>query len=145
MICCMSFLQSSATPRLSIQLMDSVIQKPEVFAVSMDPNFGAYLYNDYLSVFNGKKEPRGIMLQRSKQKYAGLDECSSLCMAMEGIHAVNGLECKIVCNSSKISYVLDTEDFFFRPRRNRSKSLRGTSSSREEARVQRFRRFLSST
>lgn len=45
---------------------------------------------------------RVVDVCRSKQKYAGLDECSSLCMAMEGIHAVNGLECKIVCNSSKV-------------------------------------------
>ena len=61
-------MQSPATSRLSIQLMDSVSQKPEVFAVSMDPNFAAYLQNDYLSVFPGKKElrgePRGILLQR---------------------------------------------------------------------------------
>jgi paired amphipathic helix protein Sin3a len=57
-------MQSSATSRLSIQLMDCLSQKPEVFAVSMDPNFAAYLYNDYLSVFPGKKEPHSIMLQR---------------------------------------------------------------------------------
>ncbi|KAF5479524.1 hypothetical protein F2P56_000335 [Juglans regia] len=132
----------SATSWLSIQLMDSVSQKPEVFAVSMDPNFAAYLHNDYLSFFPGKKEPHGIMLRRNKQTYAGLDECSAIYMAMEGIHAVHGLECKIACNSSKISYVLDTEDFFFRPRRNRINTSRGTSSSRDEARVQRFHRFL---
>ncbi|KAG7981890.1 hypothetical protein I3843_04G021300 [Carya illinoinensis] len=136
---------SSATSRLSIQLMDSGSQKPEVFAVSMDPNFAVYLHNDYLSVFPGKKEPRGIMLQRNKQTDASVDEYFASCMAMEGTHTVSGLECKIACNSSKISYVLDTEDLFFRPRRNRRNSSRGTSLTRAEARVQRFHRFLSSS
>ena len=48
--------------------MDFGHDKPEVTAVSMDPNFAAYLQNDYLSVFPGKKElrgePRGILMQR---------------------------------------------------------------------------------
>lgn len=57
-------LQSSSPPRLSIQLMDNVIEKPEAFAVSMDPSFAAYLHNDFLSAFNGKKETHGIALQR---------------------------------------------------------------------------------
>nr|POE84346.1 paired amphipathic helix protein sin3-like 2 [Quercus suber] len=41
-----------------------------------------------------------------------------------------------------ISYVLDTEDFFFRPRRNRRNSSRGILC-RDEERVQRFHSFLS--
>ena len=58
------FLQSSLPSRLSIQLMDNVIEKPEAFAVSMEPNFSAFLHNDFLSVFPGKKEPYGITLNR---------------------------------------------------------------------------------
>lgn len=57
-------MQFSAPSRLSIQLMDSVSEKPEVFAVSMEPNFASYLHNDFLPVFPGKKEPHGITLQR---------------------------------------------------------------------------------
>ena len=57
-------LQSSTPSRLSIQLMDNMNEKPEVFAVSIDPNFSIYLHNDFLSVFPGKKEPHGILLQR---------------------------------------------------------------------------------
>ncbi|XP_021910915.1 paired amphipathic helix protein Sin3-like 1 [Carica papaya] len=58
-------LGCSFTPcHLSIQLTDNVIEKPEAFAVSMDPNFTAYLHNDFLSVFPGKKEPHGITLER---------------------------------------------------------------------------------
>ncbi|KAH7532571.1 hypothetical protein FEM48_Zijuj04G0034500 [Ziziphus jujuba var. spinosa] len=93
---------SSAPCRLSIQLMDNVSEKPEVYAISMDPNFAAYLHNDFLSGFPGKKEPHGITLQRNKRRYACLDEFSAIAIAMEGVEVVNGLECKIACNSSKV-------------------------------------------
>lgn len=44
--------------------MDNMNEKPELFAVSIDPNFSFYLHNDFLSVFPGKKEPHGIILHR---------------------------------------------------------------------------------
>uniref|UniRef100_A0A2P2MR97 Paired amphipathic helix protein Sin3-like 2 n=1 Tax=Rhizophora mucronata TaxID=61149 RepID=A0A2P2MR97_RHIMU len=135
---------SSSPSQLCIQLMDNAVDKPEVLQVSMDPNFAAYLHNDYLSVFSGKKEPHDIILRRNKRRYVGLDEFSAVCMAMEGIQMFNGLECKIACNSCKISYVLDTEDYFFRP-----KKKNGTSSQRcheqAQARVERFQMFLSAS
>ncbi|KHG02736.1 Paired amphipathic helix protein Sin3-like 2 [Gossypium arboreum] len=133
---------SSSPSRLSIQLMDNVIEKPEAFAVSMEPNFSAFLHNDFLSVFPGKKEPHGVMLKRNKKKYANLDEFAAVCMAMEGVELVNGLENKIACNSYKISYVLDTEDFFYRSRRN---SPPKCGSYNTQARVQRFHKFLSAS
>ncbi|XP_044505763.1 paired amphipathic helix protein Sin3-like 2 isoform X2 [Mangifera indica] len=133
---------SSYPSRLAIQLMDNVIEKPEGFAVSMDPNFAAYLLNDFLSTFPGKKEPHGIALQRNKRKYASLNESSATCMAMEDVQLVNGLECRIACNSYKITYVLDTEDFFYRKRRS---TLRTRSSYQNLARIERFHRFLSAS
>ncbi|KAK9925188.1 hypothetical protein M0R45_033520 [Rubus argutus] len=133
----------SAPARLSIQLMDSVSEKPEASAVSMEPNFSSYLHNDFLSLFPGKKEPQGITLQRNKRKYAGQDESSAFCNAMEGVQLVNGLECKIACNSSKISYVLDTEDYFFRMRRKRRNPSESRSPYCDQTRVQRFHKFLS--
>ncbi|TYH99630.1 hypothetical protein ES332_A11G079500v1 [Gossypium tomentosum] len=136
-------LKSSSSPsRLSIQLMDNVIEKPEAFAVAMEPYFSASLHNDFLSVYPGKNEPHGITLRRNKKKYASLDEFAATCMAMEGVELVNGLENKIACNSYKISYVLDTEDFFFRRRR---KSPQCRSSYNNQARVQRFHKFLSAS
>lgn len=57
-------LQSSTPPRLSIQLMDYMNEKPELSAVSIDPNFSFYLHNDFLSVLHDKKEPHCILLQR---------------------------------------------------------------------------------
>ncbi|XP_059648928.1 paired amphipathic helix protein Sin3-like 4 isoform X2 [Cornus florida] len=141
---------SSAPTRLSIQLMDSGHDKPEVTAVSVDPNFAAYLYNDFLSVVPEKKKS-GIFLRRNKRQYACGDELSATCQAMEGLQVVNGLECKIACNSSKVSYVLDTEDFLCRMRRKR-KTLHHNISCNDQAnsngfsaRVQRFHRLLSSS
>ncbi|XP_004302380.1 PREDICTED: paired amphipathic helix protein Sin3-like 2 isoform X2 [Fragaria vesca subsp. vesca] len=133
----------SAPSRLSIQLMDSVSEKPEASAVSMEPNFSSYLHNDFLSLYPGKKEPHGITLQRNKRKFAGQDESSAFSNAMEGVQLVNGLECKIACNSSKISYVLDTEDYFFRMRRKRRMSSESRSPYCDQTRVQRFHKFLS--
>jgi len=58
-------LQSPAPTQLSsIQLMDYGYDKPEMTAVSMDPNFSAYLHNDFLSVVPDKKEKSGIYLKR---------------------------------------------------------------------------------
>ncbi|CAK9162852.1 unnamed protein product [Ilex paraguariensis] len=133
---------SPGLPCLTIQLMDDGNEKPDVVAVSVDPNFAAYLHNDFLSVFPCKKDSAGIMLKRSKRKYADLEESYAICMAMEGVRLVNGLECKMTCNSSKISYVLDTEDYFFRVRRKRRDLSGGRSSCHNQSRQQRFHRFL---
>lgn len=139
---------SSIPTRLSIQLMDNGHDKPEVTAVSMDPNFAAYLYHDFLSVPDKKEKP-GIFLKRNKRKFVGNDEFSATCQAMEGLQVVNGLECKITCNSSKVSYVLDTEDFLFR-KKKRTCHQNGSCHNQARAsngysirRLQRFQRWLS--
>ncbi|WVZ22204.1 hypothetical protein V8G54_000748 [Vigna mungo] len=90
---------SPSPTQLSIQLMDYGFDKPEVTTVSMDPNFSAYLHNDFLSIVPDKKEKSGIYLKRNKRKNGSGDEFSS--QSMDGLQIVNGLECKIACNSSK--------------------------------------------
>ncbi|XP_014501051.1 paired amphipathic helix protein Sin3-like 4 isoform X2 [Vigna radiata var. radiata] len=142
---------SPGATKLSIQLMDSGHDKPEVTAVSMDPNFSTYLHNDFLSVVPDKKEKSGIFLKRNKRRYAGGDEFSS--QAMEGLQIINGLECKIACSSSKVSYVLDTEDFLYRVRRKRRVLHPRSSGTHEQAqssnirsrRLQRFRNMFTIT
>lgn len=52
--------------------MDDGSEKSEVVAVSVDPNFAAYLQNDYLSVNHGKKESSAIMLKRYSVNTVGL-------------------------------------------------------------------------
>ncbi|KAH9619281.1 hypothetical protein KSS87_011948 [Heliosperma pusillum] len=134
---------ASLPDRMSMQLMDDENEKPEMVAVSIDPNFAAYLYNDFFSVVSRSREPKGIMLQRNKILYAGLDEYSASSKATKGVHLSNGLECKVSCSSSKISYVLDTEDFFFRTKGERKNLPVDVSRKLNQARVHRFNRFLS--
>ncbi|KAK4784384.1 hypothetical protein SAY86_018752 [Trapa natans] len=133
------------TSHLAVQLMDGNHDKPESTAVSIEPKFSAYLHNDYLSVHD-KEEKHGIFLKRNKRKLVGADHNQFV----QGLKVVNGLECKIACNSSKVSYVLDTEDFLFRKKRkersvdaNSSTRGRSKSSARDSRRLQRFHRLLS--
>ncbi|GJN37712.1 hypothetical protein PR202_gb26693 [Eleusine coracana subsp. coracana] len=135
--------------RLSIQLMEYGHEKPEVTAVSIDPNFSSYLFNEYLSSMPDKKLPEGVFLVRNKRKHSNNDEPSDSMKALEDIKVVNGLECKISCKTSKVSYVLDTEDFLFRLQKRRKLSQGGNVPDRSQilkiyaAKAQRFNRFLS--
>ncbi|RYR65005.1 hypothetical protein Ahy_A03g011006 isoform A [Arachis hypogaea] len=121
---------SPAPTRLSIQLMDYGRDKPEVTAVSIDPKFSAYLHNDFLAVVPDQNKKSGIFLNRNKRKYVVGDEFTS--QAMDGVDVFNGLECKIACSSSKVSYVLDTEDFLIRTR-SRRRTLHHNNSFHEKA------------
>ncbi|KAL9827233.1 Paired amphipathic helix protein Sin3-like 1 [Arabidopsis thaliana] len=126
---------SSLPSRLSIQLMDNIIEKPEAYAVSMDPTFASYMQTELLSVSSGKKEEgHDIVLQRN------LTGLYDLCKAMEGVEVVNGLECKMSCSSYKIAYVLDTEDYFHRKKKKKKTEQLW---QRNKVRVERFHRFLS--
>uniref|UniRef100_A0A7N0RFU1 Histone deacetylase interacting domain-containing protein n=1 Tax=Kalanchoe fedtschenkoi TaxID=63787 RepID=A0A7N0RFU1_KALFE len=125
---------SSCPCRLSIQLLD-VGEKPEGVAVALEPEFAGYLFNDLLPAYVDQGEPLGVVLQRNKCKlYAGFDEVTALSMLMEDVKITNRLECKIDCKSSKVSYVLGTEDVLFRRRRNGrdSAAVRSVSQSRSQ-------------
>ncbi|XP_074563729.1 paired amphipathic helix protein Sin3-like 4 [Curcuma longa] len=143
--------QSSDVIGLSIQLMDYGHEKPEVTAVSIDPNFSCYLYSEFLSSVSVRKGLHGAFLGRNKRKYGSADEYSTTCKAMQGIQVLNGLECKVSCSSSKVSYVLDTEDLLFRVRKRRRNSSRrmilnsqAHSVQVNDSKVQRFHKFVSS-
>jgi len=43
------------------------------------------------------------IIHRNKRKRADNDESTALCMAMEHVILVNGLECKMASNSSKVN------------------------------------------
>uniref|UniRef100_A0A804QJM7 Histone deacetylase interacting domain-containing protein n=2 Tax=Zea mays TaxID=4577 RepID=A0A804QJM7_MAIZE len=92
----------SSPTRLSIQLMEYGHEKPEVTAVSIDPNFSSYLFGEYLCSTSDKKLSEGVYLARNKRKYSDNDEPSDFLKAMDGIKVVNGLECKISCKTSKV-------------------------------------------
>ncbi|XP_074557091.1 paired amphipathic helix protein Sin3-like 3 isoform X3 [Curcuma longa] len=146
-----SYSQSSDVTRLSIQLMDYGHEKHDVTAVAIDPNFSSYLYNDFLSSVPLRKRLQGVFMGRNKRKNSGADEYSATCKATKGIQVINGLECKISCSSSKVSYVLDTEDLLLRSRKRKRYSSDGTMSRSQtnltqayDAKAHRFRNFVSS-
>ncbi|CAN6448489.1 unnamed protein product [Victoria cruziana] len=134
--------------RLSIQLMDYGHEKPEVTAVTIDPTFAAYLNNEFLSINPARKERHALFLRRNMQRYTSKDEFLSISKAMKGVQVVNGLECKISCNNSKASYVLDTEDFLYRIRRKRITAPRVNSlgdlpwKTLSVGKLERFHRWL---
>ncbi|WOK93445.1 paired amphipathic helix protein Sin3-like 4 isoform X2 [Canna indica] len=146
------FLQSSDVTKLSIQLMEYGHEKPEATAVSIDPNFSTYLHGDFLSSVPDKKGAEGVYLGRNKRKCGVEDEYASTCKAMDVIQVINGLECKISCSSSKVSYVLDTEDFLCRTKKQRKSLPNGGPvvcgqaqlSQANDAKVQRFHLLQSS-
>ncbi|KAL6865182.1 hypothetical protein ACP4OV_016333 [Aristida adscensionis] len=91
--------------RLSIQLMDYGHEKPEVTAVSIDPTFSSYLFNEYLSSMSDTESADDIFLRRNKRKRGtNCDSLNSL-RTMDGFIVANGLECKISCKSSKQSHM----------------------------------------
>ncbi|XP_010471006.1 PREDICTED: paired amphipathic helix protein Sin3-like 4 [Camelina sativa] len=105
----------STPTKLSIQLLDYGHDKLDVTSISMDPTFATYLHNVFLSDQPNAKESPRIYLKRNKRKNGGNSE---LCTTDE-VKTINGLECKITCSSSKVSYVLDTEDVFHRAKRRK--------------------------
>ncbi|WOL03842.1 paired amphipathic helix protein Sin3-like 4 isoform X2 [Canna indica] len=144
------FSQSSDGTRLSIQLMEYGHEKPEVTAVSINPNFSSYLYSDFLSSISDRKVLQGIFLRRNKRKNEVADDLSATSKSLNGIKVTNSLECKISCSSSKVSYVLDTEDFLIRSSKKRRYSSGGSIVHNQaqplqvdNAKIQRFHRFIS--
>ncbi|CAM8903474.1 unnamed protein product [Rhodiola kirilowii] len=129
----------SSSPSLSIQLMYNGGERPEVAAVCMDPDFSDYLYNDFLTTIPSNQEPSGVLLQRNKRL---LYESSAKTESMDSVKLVNGLEYKLVCSSSKISYVLDTEDYLFRPKRTRKNVPADKALCMNQSRRERLHRLV---
>eukprot|EP00250_Pteridium_aquilinum_P014819 c22220_g5_i1 orf=585-4820(-) len=130
------FEHASNSGQLSIQLMeDRSSEKFELTANAMDQKFLKYLGSFLVAAAERQKE-NGVFLARNKLHYGEGDDCTVFAKAMKNVFVANGLEYKISCNSSKVSYVLDTRDFFFRKDRKRKASNHG--------RVQKFHQWLDS-
>ncbi|MCO5596002.1 hypothetical protein L7F22_050054 [Adiantum nelumboides] len=122
--------------QLSIQLMvDRSSEKFQFTANAMDQKFLNYLSLFLVSAAEQHKE-NGIFLSRNKNHFYGGDDCALYAKAMKNVFVANGLEYKISSNSFKVSYVLDTRDFFYRQHQKRKTNVIG--------RVQKFHRWLDS-
>lgn len=49
-----------------------------------------------------------LLYCRNKRKFKSGDELFAISLAMQGLQVVNGLECKIACNSSKVLHTSPT-------------------------------------
>ncbi|KAF3519879.1 hypothetical protein DY000_02063518 [Brassica cretica] len=127
----------STPTKLSIQLLNYGHDKPDVTSISMDQTFAAYLHNKFLSSGPNVKENPRIYLNRNKRKN-GEDQ----------VKISNGLECKITCSSSKVSYVFDTEDVLHRVKRkkvlnqSRQDPVVASGSSIRQRRIQSYQKLL---
>ncbi|CAN8244921.1 unnamed protein product [Cochlearia groenlandica] len=140
---------SCAQTRLSIQLMSSGNDQPEVTAVTLEPGFANYLHSDFLSLVCDEEKP-GLFLKRNKTKLSDPDESSGMIRAMEGLKIINEVECKMSCSSSKVKYEPNTTDLLYRhkqkketPNPNGLDNVQ-TSGSRDISRDRRISRFHAS-
>lgn len=62
-----------------------------------------------------QQQPQPLFLRRNLPLTARSGRTDdALPAALQKVHILNGLECKISCSTSKVSYVLDTEDVLCR-------------------------------
>ena len=91
--------------------MEGGLDKSELSVGAMDSTFAEYL-SIFLQTKSSREDKRGVFLTRNLRNGGEKEED-----ALVEVCIYNGLECKISCNTSKVSYVLDTEDLFHRRRR----------------------------
>lgn len=134
------FEHRSNPSELLIQLMEVGSEKREIPGSALEVSFQNYL-DDFLLSEPGMKNHRVFMMRNKKMKQAGEDGDAALQSVLESVRFVNGLECKISCRTSKVSYVLDTEDLLFRCTRLRSKANRDSHARKEKQKSRRGRLF----
>lgn len=114
----------NATPMLTVQLMEGGPEKLDVPTGSIEPAFSDYLSQFLNSIPEPMTDRHHVFLGRNAKKATEESRSFSPSSWTECIRVLNGLECKISCSTSKVSYVLDTEDFFLRlKRKNRDSAL----------------------
>lgn len=104
---------------------------PIIHTGIIDPSFADYLTTFIDEVGQPKADAR-LFLSRNLAQDQDLASYPPALLAR--CITRNGLECKIACASSKVSYVLDTEDLFVR-----AKAVRAADVAAQQARAQRFR------
>lgn len=130
------FAVSESADELMISLMEGGPDKSDLPAGVMEAAFADYLRGFVQSVGEvGEDVQNTVYLGRNMP--VSVQEAE----ATKGTLVVNGLECKISCSTSKVSYVLDTEDVFFRPKGRRGK-MEGAPGSTALRDVPRFHSWI---
>jgi paired amphipathic helix protein Sin3a len=117
---CFRLASTEDGKKLMVRYVEMGPERPDMPTGTMDARFAAHLHT-FINTPAGddipesaeledEEERTGVYLERSKAK-AGFDDLSA---AMENTIVTNALECKVSCSTSKVSYVLDTEDVLHR-------------------------------
>jgi paired amphipathic helix protein Sin3a len=129
--------------KVSAQILDMSVNKCDIPAVAMDKAFSDYLKN-YVELDSSTSpyEPGKIFLTRTLQGLKDMNESDEhLSAELKKFYIWNGLECKLACNTSKVSYVLDTEDIMLRKGCFHSS---GTKSEQLKKQKERFEKWIES-
>jgi len=104
----------------SSELLVQLMENPE--KLDFPGNALGSPFQKYLDGFTKSAATRNDQTIRRilKRKYPGEEQDDVIERALLNTKVVNGLENKISCLTSKVSYVLDTEDFFLRCTARRS-------------------------
>lgn len=122
---------------LGFQLLDGGSDaRVDVCSGMIDPQF-----SEYLRGFMQTPAPegsKGVFLRRN----ARLCPVRTYPEALRRVTFYNGLECKLNCATSKVSYVLDTEDVLFRPhKRGAGPAAAGAQRRFQQWHQQRFEKL----
>ncbi|GJP54255.1 hypothetical protein CLOM_g13365 [Closterium sp. NIES-68] len=110
---------------LTVQLMEGGPEKVEVPAAAMESAFLEYLWHFLHSPPAHATDRAHVFLARNVRKASsstskrGRSKEDEERAALESVLILNGLECKLSCVTSKVSYVLDTEDYLLRHKKKR--------------------------
>ena len=127
--------------KVSAQILDAAVNKCDIPAVAMDKAFSDYLKNyvEFDSSISAYEHGK-IFLTRTLQGIKDMNETDEhLSGALKKFYIFNGLECKVACNTSKVSYVLDTEDILLRKGGFHGK---GTTPEQSAKRKERFEKWI---
>ena len=143
---------------LALQLVESGLDKSDLPAGTMEAQFHEYLEGFLHTAADDEDENTApwqdlddrpeVYLPRSKIVAGFVDENGEDTKNMGSVSVHNSLECKIACSNSKVSYVLDTEDVFFRragtgagAKRGRGAEGKAAVASRAEKKAEKFQRW----
>ena len=118
--------------QLTITMMDT--PSPDAYTGVLRPGFAEYLRSFFSESADVLEEDEGyspVYLRRNLPAGEGLQRLSECCIE-------NGLECKLLCETSKLVYIQDTEDILIRRKRSRGPARVQASRSKRQATFQRW-------
>ena len=152
---CYRLASSEDGKKMFVRLVEVGPERPDLPMGTMDARFATHLQTflttpatddipESAELDDDDDEHTAVFLSRSKEK-AGF---SDLDAAMENAIVTNSLECKVSCSTSKVSYVLDTEDVLRRAKKKAKTNGKASAKRKslleknEKARLAKFHAWV---